>query len=121
MDRSEYVQINISEISQEFVDEYNLHELAKDGLTYFEITKGVYGLPQSGILYNTQLPGKLGEEGYFECPTTPGLWRHQWRPILFCLIVDNFGIKYVGKLHADHLASVLKKYHNITQDWNGTK
>ena len=63
MDRSEYVQINISEISQEFVDEYNLHELAKDGLTYFEITKGVYGLPQSGILYNTQLPGNLAKRG----------------------------------------------------------
>ena len=35
--------------------------------------------------------------------------------------MDDFGIKYVGKEHADHLAPVLKKYHNVTQDWTGTK
>ena len=35
--------------------------------------------------------------------------------------MDDFGIEYVGKEHADHLAYVLKKYHNITQDWTGTK
>ena len=39
----------------------------------------------------------------------------------FSLIVDDFGIEYVGKEHAHPLASVLKKYHNITQDWTGTK
>ena len=60
MDRPEYGNIKIANIPQEFVDEYNLHELSKDGWTYFEITKGVYGLPQAGILSNTQLCGRLG-------------------------------------------------------------
>ena len=40
---------------------------------------------------------------------------------MFCLILDDFGVEYVGKQHADHLAIVLKKYHNITEDWNGGK
>ena len=27
----------------------------------------------------------------------------------------------MGKQHADHLVTVLKKYHNITEDWTGKK
>ena len=37
------------------------------------------------------------------------------------LVVDDFGVEYVGKQHADHLATILKKYHNITEDWEGKK
>ena len=45
---------------------------------------------------------------YFEATTTPGLWKHQWRPIQLCLIVDCFGIEYVGERHIHHLRNVLK-------------
>ena len=61
----------------------------------------------------------LNKEGYYQCPATPGLWRHKWRPILFCLIVDNFGIKYVDKRHADQLCDILLEHYGITQDWSG--
>ena len=37
------------------------------------------------------------------------------------MIVDDLGVEYVGKKHADHLATILKKYHNITEDWEGNK
>ena len=50
---------------------------------------------------------RLEKEGYFEARTTPGLWRKKWRPIQFCLIVDDFGVEYVGKQHADHFANIL--------------
>ena len=40
---------------------------------------------------------------------------------MFILIVDDFGVEYLGKQHADHLASVLRKYHEITIDWEGEK
>jgi len=30
-------------------------------------------------------------------------------------------VEYVGQRHTDHLASVLRKYHNITVDWTGAK
>ena len=33
------------------------------------------------------------------------------------LVVDDFGVEYVGKQFADNLATILKKYHNITEDW----
>ena len=35
------------------------------------------------------------------------------------LIVDDFGVEYLGRKHAEHLASVLKKYHEISEDWEG--
>ena len=73
------------------------------------------------ILANKQLRIRLEKEGYFEAITTPGLLRQKWRPIQFCLIVDDFGVEYVGKQHAYHLATILKKYHNITEDWEGKK
>ena len=37
------------------------------------------------------------------------------------LVVYILGVEYVGKKNADHLATILKKYHNITEDWEGKK
>ena len=36
-------------------------------------------------------------------------------------IADDFGVEYVGRKHAAHLASALKKYHEISEDWEGKK
>ena len=44
LDRPEYVLIKLTDILQEFINEYNLTAYAHDGWIYFEITKGVYGL-----------------------------------------------------------------------------
>jgi len=121
LDRPEYVKIKLTDIPQEFIDEYDLTNYAHNGWVYFSIHKGVYGLPQSGKLAHDQLRVRLEKEGYYETATTPGLWRHKWRPIQFCLIVDDFGVEYVGREHAEHLASILKNYHDITEDWEGKK
>ncbi len=37
----------------------------------------------------------------------------------FTLIVDNFGIKYVGKEHTDHLIQCIKETYKLTKDWTG--
>jgi hypothetical protein len=34
-------------------------------------------------------------------------------------MVNNFGIKYVGKEHADHLINCLKEKYKLTKDWAG--
>ena len=78
-------------------------------------------MPQSGSLENKQLIKRLEKEGYDGACTTPGLWRHKCRPVQFCMIVNDFGVEYVGKQHADHLATIFKQYHNITEDWEGKK
>ena len=35
--------------------------------------------------------------------------------------MDDFGVEHVGKQHAEHLATILKKNHNITEYWEGKK
>jgi hypothetical protein len=33
--------------------------------------------------------------------------------------VDDFGIKYVGREHAKHLASILSEQYKYLHDWDG--
>ena len=48
-------------------------------------------------------------------------WTHDWRPICFSLVVDNFGVKYVGEEYAAHLVSALKEKYEIEVDTEGEK
>ena len=121
LDRPEYVRIKITDIPDEFVNQYNLTLYTHGGWVYFEINKGVYGLKQAGRLANDLLTERLSTNGYYQCHITPGLWRHQWRPVVFVLIVDDFGIQYQGKRHADHLLTALQQTYTVTTDWTGTK
>merc|ERR1712155_271516 len=77
------------------------------------------GLPQAGILANKLLKKRLAKQGYFEMPHTPGLWRHCSRPITFTLVVDDFGIKYQGQEHAEHLLKALREDYTVEVDWTG--
>ena len=120
-DRPEYVQVRLSGIPNEFVQEYNLLAYTRNGWVYFEIWRGFYGLPQSGMLSNNPLEQHLNKSNYYQFPTTPGLWRHKWRPILLCLIVDDFGIEYVGKRHINHLRNILLEQYELIPDWSGSR
>eukprot|EP00804_Cyclotella_cryptica_P010308 CCRYP_012223-RA/>CCRYP_012223-RA protein AED:0.11 eAED:0.15 QI:0/0/0/1/0/0.5/2/0/935 len=119
LDRPEYVRIRLDDFPQEFIDEYNLTHHVRDGWVYFKIVRGVYGLPQSGIPANQLLEKRLNEAGYYQLDATPGLWRHKWRPIMFTLIVDDFGVEYGGKQHAIHLRDTIKQHYDLTETWNG--
>ena len=121
LDRHEYVKIKLNVIPHEFIDEYNLTSFASDGWVHFQIQKGVYGLKQAGKLANDLLAARLDKHGYYQTPTTPGLWRHKWRPITFALIVDDFGIQYGNRQHAEHLLAALQEHYTVTTDWSGTK
>jgi hypothetical protein len=121
LDRPEYARIKLSDIPDDFVQEYSLQDLAHNGYVYFEVTKGVYGLKQAGKLANDLLTQRLEMHGYYQCSTTPGLWRHKWRPVMFVLIVDDFGIQYSDRRHAEHLLQALQQHYTVTTDWTGTK
>jgi hypothetical protein len=120
LDRPKYIKIKLSNIPQEFINKYNLMQHAHNNWVYFEIRKGIYGLPQSGILAQKLLANHLAEKGYYQCECTPGLWRHKWRPIMITLIVDDFGVEYVGEQHAIHLRDTIKAYYDFTENWLGT-
>jgi len=83
------------------------HKFVHDGYVYFEINKGMYGLPQAGKIANNQLITFLQPHGYRECPITPGLWKHGTRDATFCLVVDDFGIRYTNIANTHHLLGVL--------------
>ena len=97
--------IKYDEIPQNIVDAYNLKPLVHDGHIYMEIRKGMPGLKQAGRLANERLVNHLAKYGYAPVAQTPSLWRHHTRPVAFTLVVNDFGIKYEGKQHFDHLIS----------------
>jgi hypothetical protein len=118
--RFKYMVINLSSLPQENIDKYNFIELAQDGKVYIEIQKGMYGLPQAGILANELLQRNLAKDGYRPTQHTYGLCKHDTRPISFSLVVDNLGVKYVGREHAEHLMECIKKNYIISSDWKGS-
>jgi hypothetical protein len=98
----EYMVINLSSLPQETVDKYDLIQLSQYGKVYIEIQKGMYGLPQAGILAKELLQRNLAKDGYRPMQHTHGLWTHDTCPISFSLVVDDFGVKYIGREHAEH-------------------
>jgi hypothetical protein len=80
----------------------------------------MYGLPQAGIITIQLLKKRLANYGYFELPHTPGLWRHATKPVQFCLVVDDFGIKYVGRENLKHLLNALKEFYEVSTDYDGS-
>ena len=109
----------------EFIKLYNLATKVKydsrgNGYVYMEIRHGMYRLPQSGMLSNKLLKERLHDYGYHELPHTPGLFKHESRPVWFSLVVDDFGIKCVGKQNALHLINALEDFYDVEVDWKGS-
>jgi len=122
MDRPEYFRMSLELFPDDIIDEYKLRDIIDaKGFIHCEVTRGMYGLPQAGMLAQDQLSKRLNEAGYHQSEMTPGYWKHQWRPISFALVVDDFGVKYVGEEHAKHLISVLQEHYEIDVDWDGTR
>ena len=122
MDDYEYMFIPLNSIPEEIIMHYKLQDIVHNGKVYMEICRGMYGLPQASILAKKQLIRFLGSYGYTPVRHTPGLWCHTWRPISFCLIVDDFGVKYIGKEHTNHLIQCLcNHYQEVDIDWNGKR
>jgi hypothetical protein len=118
--RPEYARIRLEDLPEEIITEYKLDEIATpDGWVYILITKGMYGLPQSGAIANELLEKRLNAEGYFQSKIVPGFWKHRSRDLQFVLVVDDFGIKYLRDEDLDHLITVLKKHYDVALDKEG--
>ena len=81
----------------------------------------MYGLSQAGIIAQDLPTKQLNKAGYRQSKITPGYWRHDWQPISFTLVVDDFGVKYVNKDDVEHLISSLSQDYTINTDWEGTR
>ena len=103
-------------IPTEIVEQYNLQKIAHNGWVYIEVRNGMSGLKQAGKIANDQLKQRLAQYGYFPAPRIPALWLHKTNSVSFTLCVDDFGIKYTDKMHADHLVNALKSLYEISVD-----
>jgi hypothetical protein len=118
--RYEYMQLQIADMPEDVITHYKLTDIAThDGYIFCEIQKGMYGLPQAGIIAQQLLKKCLKAHGYHQSTITPGLWKHDTQPISFFLIVDNFGVKYVGEENAQHLLDTVQKYNKCSCNWEG--
>ena len=120
MEEPEFMRIAFKYFPADIIVKYNLQEkMAHDGYIYIKIKRGMYGLKQAAILAHQQLIANLTPHGYHPIPNT-NFWRHETRPTIFCLCVDDFGIKYFSKADANHLFTVLANHYQYTVDWEGT-
>jgi hypothetical protein len=120
MARYKYMQLRIADMPEDVIEHYNLKDKATpDGYIYYEIQKGMYGLPQAGIIAQQLLKEILQKHGYHQSQRTSGLWKHDTHPISFSLVINNFGVKYVGKENAQHLLDTVRQYYKCLCNWKG--
>ena len=116
--RPEYVRIPLRFIPSDTITLHSLTPYITNSSILFEINKGMYGLPQSGLLAQQRLVKHLSVHGYTET-STPCLFRHHFNGTVFALVVDDFGIKYTTREGADHLIRTLSLLYDIKIDWVG--
>jgi hypothetical protein len=122
LDRPEYLHIPVALIPEEIMCEYHLQHLFKNGYVMARIDKGMYRLPQAGILASKLLKECLQPHGYKECEHTPGFMAPSHTSTnVFTLVVDDFGVQYTKLSDAHHLLAALKQHYGaITVDWTGS-
>jgi hypothetical protein len=122
MKRYKYMCLKLVDISEEIIEECKLCEkVTVDGHVYCKIRKGMYGLPQAGLIAQELLEQGLSKVGYSQSKIIPGLWTHKTRKTCFMLVVNNFAIKFTEMEDAKHLIEALKKDYTITINWEATK
>jgi hypothetical protein len=122
LDRKEYMCIDLKFFSPAARLRYGVDKYVTPGSTkvYVEIVGGIYGLPQAGLLAQQKLVNHLSTHGFHQVPHTTCLFRHATRPIVFSLVVDDFGISYKSKGDADYLVKTLQSLYPIKVDMTGT-
>ncbi len=120
MERKEYMRIQLDQIPTESREKYLHADLIKNNATLVEITKGIYGLAQAGILAQQRLFEHLNNNGYIAIANDqPCIFKHKHTDITFCLVVDDFGVKYKHKEDVEKLIAVLEELYTIKVNWTG--
>lgn len=119
MKRPEYAKVHIKYIPQDIIDQYKLMDLVHNDYVYIKIKRGMYGLKQAALLAYQHLLTFLKPAGYEPITNSIGMWRHKTRKTIFCLCVDDFGIKYMNNEDLIHLLSTLQANYGVTVDKEG--
>eukprot|EP00957_Ditylum_brightwellii_P204711 15340491-Ditylum_brightwellii.AAC.1 len=119
MEEYQYMKIPIDLIPEKIIKQYNLKTVVHNNNVFIKIRKGIYGLPQASCIAHDQLIKHLKTYGYSPCKFIPSLWRHETTDIVFCLVLDDFGVKYTQKEDAEHLIKSCCDLYTCTVDWEG--
>ncbi len=119
LNRYEYMKMPINLFPLWIINQYNLNSKVVGGYIYLQMRKAIWGLPQAGILANKLLQKHLAPQGYYKCKNTPGLWKHTPQPLMFTLVVNDFGINYEQQEDVDHLIVAIKTKYVLTKYWTG--
>jgi hypothetical protein len=70
----EYMRMKLKDLPDTFVLMYNLAaKVTSGGFVYIKIQKGMYGLPQAGILGQELLEQRLNQHGYHQSSLMLGI------------------------------------------------
>ena len=111
-----YICIPITTSPQEIIDQYNLLALVHNGFVMTEVRRGMYGLPQAGILANTQLCKILSKYGYDQCNHTYFLYYHRSRNTTFTLVINGLRIKYTDNIDLQYFITTIHKIYTAIID-----
>ncbi len=113
MDHCKYFRMKFDLFPQDIIDDYELNDkVDTDGNVFCEVR---------GIVAQDLLTKRLLKAGYRQSTITPGYWHHDWCPISFTHVIDNFSVKYINKDNVKQLASILRQDCKIDVDWEGTR
>ena len=63
--RMEYIRISTKDIPKDIINKYKIRDIAdKNGSVYIEANRGMYGLPQAGLLANKLMEKRINKRGY---------------------------------------------------------
>jgi hypothetical protein len=71
MERPEFMRLKLSDIPNNIIELYKLRDIAHDGYVFVHIQKGMYGLPQAGIIAQQLLEQRLQANGYHQSKINP--------------------------------------------------
>ena len=104
-------------IPEHIIKQYDLYEKQKLVISIWKLEEQCMDCSrQASLLAGTSRPSKKWLLWSFPHPRPE---ETHLCPISFTLIVDDFGIKYVIRKHADHLLAALQEHYTLDIDWAG--
>jgi hypothetical protein len=113
------MRITRKQLSATIIEEYDLGKYFINEMIRLQVNKGIYGLPQAGLLAQNRFIVHIAEHGYIQSDVVPCLFRHATNDVTFVLVVDDFGIKYQNDAGRDYFLDTLKLLYKITIDAKG--
>ena len=116
--RPEFIRIPCRMIPETTIDTHRLTPYVHHDAILFEVNKGMYGLPQAGLLAQQRLIAHLTTHGYRET-STPCLFRHTSNGTAFTLFWHQ--VFLTSWRRSSHSYPPLRLLYVITIDWTGSK